>query len=491
MTTCTRRQFITLSALLAGSAALSGCASPANLLGPRRIFDHWPNEASANAWRVLNRISFGPRPEERRRAAEIGLKAFIEEQLAPDSLNEDRRALLRARRLESLHLDASDLFDVKREVAARELQQAAVLRAVYSRRQLYEVMVNFWSDHFNITQLKGDCAWLKTVDDREVIRPHALGNFRDLLFASARSPAMLTYLDNQENRVGNPNENYARELMELHTLGVNSGYTQRDVQALARCLTGWTVKRHFYRGHFAFKADSHDDAPKRVLGLNIPAGSGQAGAEAVLEKLAAHPAAARFIAKKLTRRFVSDDPPPALVARAARAFLKSNGDIKSTLRVILFSPEFLSPAATTRKLKRPFNYVVSALRQLNAQSNGGPALLTHLSEMGQLPFHWTTPDGYPDKANFWQGTLLGRWQFALALAHNNIPGTKINLEELANLASTGREREIGELLDQFSTLLLGRPLPKALSKRLLEIHQAGSEATLLATLLASPAFQWK
>ncbi len=177
--------------------------------------------------------------------------------------------MLRVRRFDTLVMDNSIIFGVQEENVRRELQQAALLRAIYSRRQLYEVMVDFWSDHFSISTLKGDCAWLKTIDDREVIRPHALGNFGELLWASMHSPAMLHYLDNQENHAGGPNENYARELLELHTLGVTAGYTQRDVQEVARGLTGWTVDDHLFRGQFRFTPEQHDDGAKTVLGHTI------------------------------------------------------------------------------------------------------------------------------------------------------------------------------------------------------------------------------
>jgi len=190
--------------------------------------------------------------------------------------------------------------DVDKQSVPRELARATLIRQVYSRRQLYEVMVEFWTDHFNISVEKGDCWFLKTVDDRSVIRPHALGKFRDLLWASAHSPAMLVYLDNQVNYKGAPNEHYARELMELHTLGVHGGYTQQDVQDLARCLTGWSVKEAFWRGDFTFNAGQHDPEAKTVLGLTISP-DGQGEAERVVEMLAAHASTARFIATKLGR----------------------------------------------------------------------------------------------------------------------------------------------------------------------------------------------
>jgi uncharacterized protein (DUF1800 family) len=420
--------------------------------------------------------------------AEIGPGAFLEEQLAPETLDEmELVPRLKVRRLETLHLDTPDLFDVAEDSVTRELQQASLLRAVYSRRQLYEVMVNFWSDHFNIAQTKGECAWLKTVDEREVIRPHALGKFRDLLQASAHSPAMLVYLDNQENLAGNPNENYARELMELHTLGVDGGYTQDDVRELARCLTGWTVKKHFHRGRFTFNEDYHDDGPKQVLGLPVPAGIKQVGAEQVINMLAEHPATARFLAAKLTRRFVADEPPPKLVAKAAQTFLDTRGDIKAVLRTILLSAEILAPPnISPTKLKRPFEYVVSALRQLNAMTDGGSPLLQYLAEMGQPLFQWPTPDGFPDRAEAWNGTLLSRWRFALALVNNNIAGTTLDLPALADAANAPTP---ADRLTQFAVLLLGRPLSTDVASQILKTGP--DDTTLLAALLGSPMFQWR
>ena len=215
-----------------------------------------------------------------------------------------------------------------------ELRQATLMRQLYSKRQLYEIMVEFWSDHFNIFIEKGNGFYLKTVDDREVIRKHALGSFRDLVWASAHSPAMMIYLDNQANEKSHPNENYARELMELHTLGVDGGYTQKDVMELARCLTGWNVKEHFWLGDFVFKEDLHDTGEKNVLGLSIQP-SGIKEAEQVIEMLVTHPSTAKFISTKLARRFIADDPPQELIEKAAQTFLDTKGDIKSVLRVIL------------------------------------------------------------------------------------------------------------------------------------------------------------
>jgi uncharacterized protein (DUF1800 family) len=258
----TRRHFLTMSGVATASTLLAACSPARTLVGRVDGPGPWP-EGGEPAWRALSRLTFGPRADERARAAELGLDSWIEEQLAPEHIA-DAEAMLRVRRFDTLAMDTSMIFGVREDTAIRELQQAALVRAIYSRRQLYEIMVDFWSDHFNISALKGDCAWLKTIDDHETIRPHALGNFGDLLWASMRSPAMLMYLDNQENHAGNPNENYARELMELHTLGVGAGYTQRDVREVARCLSGWSVDDHLFRGRFRFLGTSFQPAEAKA-----------------------------------------------------------------------------------------------------------------------------------------------------------------------------------------------------------------------------------
>ena len=338
-----RRDFLRLAGLVSASVGLAACAPVyARLGGPAEppASAGWP-ALDAQTLAGLNRLTFGPRLAERQRVAEIGLAGWIEEQLAPEALD-DSPADWRLRRFETLSMSPDDLAslsnklfdDLDTTTVPNELRQATLVRQVYSRRQLYELMVEFWTDHFNISVEKGDCFFLKTLDDREVVRPHALGRFRDLLWASAHSPAMLVYLDNQVNGKDAPNENYAREVMELHTLGVNGGYTQADVMELARALTGWTVKPNFWRGQFTFDADQHDTGVKQVLGLRLEP-SGQAEAEQVLERLATHPSTARYVASKLARRFLADEPPALIVERAAAAFIQTQGDLKAVLRVIL------------------------------------------------------------------------------------------------------------------------------------------------------------
>src|SRR5439155_17155836 len=223
---------------------------------------------------------------------------YLEEQLHPEQMEESPAVAWRLWPLDTLQVDTDFRFEFPKEQVQAELQQAAVIRAVYSRRQLQQVMVDFWTDHFNISQLKGDSAFMKTTDDAEVIRRHALGKFRDLLWASAKSPAMLYYLDNARNTHSAVNENYARELMELHTMGVTGGYTQRDVQEVARCFTGWSLQdaRTWWNGTYVFRPEQHDDGPRRVLGVTLPPGLGERHGERVLEMLADHPSTARFVA---------------------------------------------------------------------------------------------------------------------------------------------------------------------------------------------------
>lgn len=483
-----RRQFLRLAGLVAGSAAVSACSPIYRRISglPRPLpagLDLPPLEPQA--FRVLSRLTYGPTAAERRFAAEHGWRGWIEDQLAPERI--DNRGLdWRLRQFETLNLEADALVARDREDVVDELKSATTLRRVYSERQLYERMVDFWTDHFNIYIHKGDCWFLKSIDDRQVIRTHALGNFDDLLRASAHSPAMLIYLDNQVNQDRAPNENYARELMELHTLGVEAGYTQQDVMELARCLTGWSVKEHFWRGEFSYKPEIHDGGAKQVLGTHIEP-AGQAEAEAVLEQLAHHPATAHFISTKLARRFVADQPPAELVEQAAQAFLASGGSITATLRVVLL--EGLEQAGA--KLKRPADFVASGLRMLAAETDAGRPIQQLLSQMGQPQFEWPTPDGPPDRSADWTGNLLPRWRFAVDLARNQIQGTQIPIQQL--IQTDGPQAAF----DRIAALLLGAPLDPTRREPLLEAlaSETGGDQTtqmqlVLAGLLASPGFQY-
>jgi uncharacterized protein (DUF1800 family) len=345
------------------------------------------------------------------------------------------------------------------QMVVNELQRAKLLRAVYSERQLFEVMVDFWENHFNIFANKEDDRYLLTGFDRETIRPFAMGRFRDLLGATAHSPAMLYYLDNWRSSVPRPypatpdkpagvdgglNENYARELMELHTLGVNGGYTQKDVLEVARCFSGWTILKPNEHGLFLYRPGLHDDGEKIVLGNKILPGGGIADGERVLDILAKHPATARFIATKLARRFVSDDPPQSVIDRAATVFLNSDGSIRETLRAIITSPEFFSQSAYRAKMRSPFEYAAAAMRALNAETDADPSVVNLIGRMGQPLFGRVTPDGYADRAEQWlsSGAMVVRFNFASALATNRIKGTTIDLPVLLS----GTDRNDNEAL---------------------------------------------
>lgn len=417
-----RRAFLGL-----GGGALARAAAP-DLFGDMGALflrapqldgeDRTPEARTAR--RVLQRVTFGPRPGDVRRVSARGPATFVEEQLAPESIP-DLSTRFRVRRLESVGLDVPDLFDWSASTVLSELRAATILRAAGSERQLHEVMVEFWSDHFNVFAEKGDGAWLKVVDDREVVRKHALGRFRDLLFASVTSPAMLVYLDGVANVAGNPNENHARELMELHTLGVAGGYGQRDVMELARALTGWRVRRLWHHGRRVLESDRHDDSPKVVLGTRLE-GRAEGDLARIVDLLAVHPSTARFVAAKLCRRFVGEAPSEVLVSRVSGAFTKSRGDVRVTLRALLFDPELVT---SPPKLKRPFRFLVSALRALGARTDGGPELQAELRAMGQLPFGWPTPDGYPEDERAWASRLLPRWSFASKLFAGAIRGSRV------------------------------------------------------------------
>src|SRR5215510_7603570 len=333
------------------------------------------------------------------------------------------------------------------QMVVNELQRAKLLRAVYSEQQLYEVMVDFWENHFSIFANKDDDRFLLTSFDRDTIRPFAIGRFRDLLGATSHSPAMLFYLDNWRSSVPRPypakgdkpagvdggfNENYARELMELHTLGVDGGYTQKDVQEIARCFSGWTIQKPNEQGLFVYRPGFHDDGEKTVLGHRILAGGGPADGERVLDILATHPATARFLATKLARRFISDDPPQSVIDRAAAVFLKTDGSIRETLRAVITSREFFAQSAYRAKVRSPLEYVAAAMRAMNAETDGDRPVLDLIGRMGQPLFGRITPDGYADRAEQWlsSGAMVARLNFAAALAGNRIKGSSVKLDQL-------------------------------------------------------------
>ena len=355
-----------------------------------------------------------------------------------------------------------------------ELSMAKVTRAIYSERQLLQVMDDFWFNHFNVFAGKGEDRYYLTSYERDVIQPRALGKFKDLLDATAKSPAMLFYLDNflsadpraaqrqaeeramrqmRRGRFGGPrpqanpqqakkndrglNENYGREIMELHTLGVDGGYTQKDVTEVARCFTGWTIEKPRLQPLFKFDDRLHDPDPKYVLGKKIHVG-GMKDGEQVIDLLAHHPNTAKFISTKLARRFVSDTPPPALVGRMAQTFQSSDGDVRAVLKTMIWSPEFWSRESYRAKIKTPYELVVSAVRALGTDVDTPMPLVQWVGRIGEPLFQCQPPTGYSDKADAWvnTGALLNRLNFSLALAGNKMRGARTDVPSLLGVESS-------------------------------------------------------
>jgi uncharacterized protein (DUF1800 family) len=487
---------------------------------------------------VLNRVAFGPRPGDFERIKQIGVDNYIDEQLQPDLIDDsalDKRLAdlyptltmnigdvmntyaqprpltpaARAYRLfRQAELGIRDAREMGPQQVAYDLQEATIMRAIFSKKQLFEVMVDFWTNHFNIDIRKNDCRWLKTTDDRDVIRKYSLGKFRDLLLASAQSAAMSEYLDNRINTKGVANENYAREIMELHTLGVDGGYTQKDVQELARALTGWTIKSprqaqfgiidYAEAGAFVFNPKQHDDGAKKVLGINIPANGGINDAITVIDALAVHPSTAKFIATKLVRRFVADTPPDVLVQRTAQTFLDTGGDIRVVMSTILHSDEFRNSFG--QKIKRPFEFIASVARATDMQLEDARPFALALQMMGQGLFLHATPDGYPDSGSAWINTnnLMARWNLALMVAANRVPRGKVEFKSLFAGASFS---SVGDTVDYAVNFILHRSIPDADRQKLIDwvspnrgvssAFDANRTPELVALVLSSPHFQYR
>jgi uncharacterized protein (DUF1800 family) len=518
---------------------------------------------------VLNRLGFGPAPGDIERVRKLGLDKYIEQQLRPEAVADDRMAS-RLADLDTLTRSSRELANeyflpaqmerrrTQQQAAAQapgtatekrdlrtpaqvelmqgerrvftDLAQQKILRAVYSERQLNEVMVDFWFNHFNVFAGKGQTRNYLTEYERDAIRPHVLGKFRDLLGATAQSPAMLFYLDNwqsaapegaptsasndrrtgglnrrrpfgrpgqiagppqrrtiadlppaaQNRRPRGLNENYARELMELHTLGVDGGYTQKDVQEVARAFTGWTIANPRQGGGFAFEPRMHDDGEKIVLGHKIKRGGGRQDGEEVLDILAAHPSTAHFIATKLVRRFVADQPPPALVDRAADRFRETKGDIREVVRTIVTSPEFFAEEAYRAKVKTPFEFVASAVRAASADTTNAMPLVQAMRELGMPPYQCQPPTGYADRADAWvnTGALLSRMNFAVALTDGRLRGLRAPTSLLNLPVETARDTITDEVLagDVSSTTRT-------------TVEKAARPSQAVALLLGSPEFQ--
>lgn len=565
---------------------------------------------------VLSRLTYGARPGDVEKVKAIGLQKYIEQQLNPAAID-DSVAENKVKRLEVFGMTTAEIFakypnpgallrqleggraaranaaqnreepaannatandrrdrqrklqELYREYDLRPARQInpqivanRVLRAAYSERQLQEVMVDFWQNHFNVYSGKAAVRWYIPSYERDVLRKNALGNFRDLVVGTAQHPAMLFFLDNFQsvspngqtaaNRGGNNrlrqavqngtltpqmrerikerqgltdaeldqriarlrnqqqrpqrglNENYARELMELHTLGVDGGYTQKDIVEVAKAFTGWTIAdpRGYRRlaadmikgdedrpaargllgdiesGEFFFNERTHEKGVKNVLGQAVNEGGMKDGLK-VIDILVKHPSTAKFIARKLAVKFVSDDPSEALVGRVADAFQKSGGDIKATLRALFTDKEFFVPENYRAKIKTPFELAISSVRALGAETNASPAFIAMLTKLGEVPYGYQAPTGYPDTAEDWvnTGALLERLNFAVAIASNRIPGTKVDLKAYSGAGKSQiLEKAIAEVLDGEVSAATRATLKRQIEQPLPEVKAAEEAA---------------
>lgn len=512
---------------------------------------------------ALNRLAFGPTHDDLEEVRRIGVSKWIDLQLHPERIPERPELAERLAPLASLQLENEELVRryppprmviayatgrlpmpsdpeqqamIKRlferykaklekkgveigetekemtprslnrapqQLLARDLQEGKLYRAVYSNRQLEEVLTDFWFNHFNVFLNRGADRFLTTAYERDAIRPHVLGKFRELLQATAQDPAMLFYLDNWQSaspdapmprrakagksqagkgKTRGLNENYARELLELHTLGVDGGYTQQDIVEVARCFTGWTIAKPYEGATFTFNERLHDNGQKTVLGKVIPAGGGIGDGLKVLDILSAHPSTAMFISRKLAQRFVSDTPPDSLVRSMAETFRKTDGDLRRVMQTMVASPAFWSEDAYRAKVKTPFEMVVSALRATRADVHSAHSAVAKIAELGQPLYRKQEPTGYSNTTEEWvnSGALLARMNFALALAKNELPGVTVDTSRFS------------EDLDSTARALLFVP-PSEQTRSAIErgLSETKDPATIAGLLLGSPEFQRK
>jgi uncharacterized protein (DUF1800 family) len=558
---------------------------------------------------AMNRLAYGPRPGDVDQIRQLGLEKWIEQQLHPETINDadldlrlqryptitmsskrlleefprpDQNAKQQGLTKEQAKQEYEDQLKAKQQTAESqiivtgndnldnaqkqlakmqgpnriiaELSMAKVDRAVYSNRQLQAVMEDFWFNHFNVFANKGDDKWLLTAYERDTIRPHAMGKFQDLLLATAKSPAMLFFLDNylsadptavaREEALKNfrraryqgafaggsmptpgtfpgpatsgpapapntapkksdrgLNENYGREVMELHSVGVDAGYTQQDVIQMAECLTGWTIHEPRKDPQFFFDEKIHGEGKKVVMGRTFNYGGEKDGEEA-LKMLAAKPATAHFISSELAHHFVSDNPPASLIDRMAKSFTSSNGDIRVVLRTMIYSPEFWSKDAYRSKVKTPFELVASTSRALNAESTITLPLSQWVGRMGEPLYLCQPPTGYSDKAETWvnTGALLNRLNFSLAFAGDKMGGATVDLnsmlgEEASTDPSAALARSIQIFLDgqitpsTQATLEARLKDPQILQARLDDPVKEVNEGLIVGLVLGTPEFQ--
>ena len=467
-----------------------------------------------SALHALNRLAYGPRPGEVGRVATMGVMHWIDQQLDPFRLP-DRVLAGRERAFGALGLDpdglalASQTLTQLRQLVG-QVQQIAVVRAVLSERQLREVMIDFWVNHFNVYFAKGADRVLMPAYIERTIRPRALGRFEDLLIATAQSPAMMFYLDNWESvargalppgadpvRQGSrapargPNENYARELLELHTLGVDGGYTQRDVIEVARVFTGWSIARPAQSGRFQFYPWAHDAGEKQIRGVRFPPGHGQDEGLRLLKLLAKDPATMRHVSRRLCARFVSDDPPDGCVDDAVDAWRRSGGDITEIVRAIVRSPDFWSPRAVRAKVKTPLEFVVSAVRAVGGEPDSTSELADVVGRLGQPLYLEPSPAGYPESQEEWvnSGALLHRMNAGLALAAGRLPGVTVSLDG-AVTANGAPDTLIAAVDDRLLGGILSARTRAVLRDQLTAVRDPRAARSLVVGLaLGGPEFQ--
>jgi uncharacterized protein (DUF1800 family) len=505
-----RRRF--LRAL--GGAALAGTLVPtlAQAQGkvknkkPPSVTGREPGDAGTNygrpdagdpsvAWttpavRLARRITMGVTDAEATRAKQLGYDAYLEAQLNTAAIDDSATDAFVAANWPYNTQSVAALYNQDTGQVQNQLMYAALYRSAFGKQQLKERLVEFWSDHFNIAVDK--VGYLQIIDQRDVIRQYAMTTFPQLLRASAHSPAMLSYLDQTTSRKTAPNQNYAREIMELHTLGVDGGYTQTDVAELSRVLTGWTIQG---RGDFKFDPSIHDFTAKTVLGMTIPATSTTVGAaavsegEQVIEMLLTHPSTAKFVSTKMLKFFLRYDPSDAQVAAVAAVYTSTKGDIKAMLRTVLSQANLMAAPA---KYKRPYHLVVSAVRALGATvtANGVATLNGQIFTAGHQAFDWQTPDGYPDTVAYWCGSVIPRWNFGNFLANANTATTvQFNVAPLMTPATAvnivnqiDRLLFVGEMPQRLRDQLTAYVAPNPTSQTLVR------ETVMLA--LSSSAFQY-
>ena len=392
------------------------------------------------ALHTLNRLGYGPRPADVRRVLARGLERYVDEQLHPGP---DPELDTRLRPLTTLNYPIAQVLSIYnadiRNIGPiiEEFQSAKVIRSVHTQNQLQEVLVDFWFNHFNVYIQDGFVRYSIMAYEREAIRPFVLGRFRDMLGAVAAHPAMLYYLDNYLNRadvtqngrlVPGINENYGRELLELHTVGVDAGYSQNDVREAARVFTGWGIDNVGNAGNFSFRAANHDRGAKSVFGFQVAAGGGKEEGDRLLDYLAVHPATARFISWRLAQRFVSDEPPARIVDRMASTFLSTGGDLREVVRTMVSSAEFWAEAFGGGKVKTPFEYVASSIRAVEGQVTHARGVVPQLATMGMGLYASVPPTGYSNRGSEWlnPSSHLSRMNFGLDLAAGAVTGVTVD-----------------------------------------------------------------